>query len=309
MNAKEMNEIALDHLMKQNWQMAQHFLFKNARKHPSHETYNNLGNFLIHEGIICKNGKIRSAQKLGMKYLLRALEMKSTSTNLCSIAKAYDFALRSVTDMSKESLVQKMYHLLTVAYSITASSETLYNILRLKILTKVHNETIIEDIKMLLTEFTCEESVRLYFEMLRFYSLYDEGLCCIAQYGEYLSEVDLLLFYAKYKKYNEGYCLCDTVCNQYSPDKYTSAAIIECCVNTNHLEEARLYAKHITEIEDTISCTKKDNWYRLVFTNLNTSEKSRCDLIAEYLSIPPFVDTCCYFGCPIHKTSTGDSFA
>lgn len=304
MDAKAINQKALECLSNQDLEGAQYFFFKNAKENPSHQTFNNLGNFLIHEGLTYKNGRTRNAQKLGMNYLQRAASLEHSSVNFCAIAKAYDFAMQRATAANKTDILNQIYHQLIVAYSITPSPETKYNILRLQVLSNIYDKTIVEDIKSLITEFLCEESVRLYFETLQLYSLYDEGMHCISQYGTYLTEDDLLLFYAKHRKYREGFRLCDTVCKEYSPNKYTSSAIIECCVNTNHFEVAHTYAQQIIEIERSISYPgKKDMWINQVFSNLDTSDENREQLIAEYMALPPFLDTCCYFGCSIHNTA------
>jgi len=295
MTAKEINQMALTYLSKQNWSMAQDLFFKNAKDNPSHESYNNLGVFLIHEGLTCKNGSVRSAHKLGMKYLQRAAKISTSSTNLCAIATVYDLELRSATDTSRAILYETIYELLTSAYTIEPANEILYNIIIMKILQKAHDETILEDIKKLLLEFVCEESVRLYFEMLRFYSLYDEAQVCIRQYRQILPKEDILLFYSKYQKYDEGYHLCKDVYNQYSPNKYLSSAIVECCINTDHLEEARLYAQYATEVENSISYAGKEIWCKKVFSNLSTSDAYRKELISNYLSLPPFLNMCYYF--------------
>ena len=208
MDIKEKNQKALACLASQNWERAQRLFFANAKQYPCHETYNNLGVFLIHEGLTCQNGKSRSAKKLGMKYLLRAADMKTTPVNLCAIAKAFDFKSRNMDKAEKEQLFRKMYQLLVTAYRIVPTNETQYNILRLRILTKEYNTTLLEETKNLLTAFECEESVRLYFETLRLFSVFDEGVCCIDQYGRYLAEDDILLFYAKHEKYDYGYRLC-----------------------------------------------------------------------------------------------------
>ena len=77
MTAKEINQAALENLKKQDWQSAQKLFFENARKNPSHKTYNNLGVFLITEGLTCRNGTSRNATKLGLKYLLKAAETEA----------------------------------------------------------------------------------------------------------------------------------------------------------------------------------------------------------------------------------------
>lgn len=295
MNAKSINQSALDCLSNQEWEKAQHLFLKNAKENPSHETYNNLGNFLIREGFTCKNGKTKNAYKLGLKYLLRAAEVQLSTTNLCAIAKAYDYALRSAKCADRELLLRKIFETLTIANNIKPSNEMQYNILRILVLSNAHNRDTVEKVKILINEFICEESIRLYFALLSMYALYTEGLICIKEYREFLSEDDILLFYTKQKRYSDGYRLCHSVFDQYYPDKYISSAIIECCVNTNHIEEARFYAQQITEIEGSVSYGKKENWVELVFLNLESSTEYRRKLISEYLSIPPFIDVCCYF--------------
>ena len=70
MIAKEINQKAMDALRRQNFAEAQHLFFENAKRNPSHKTYNNLGYYLISEGLECKGGKVRNALKLGIKYLI-----------------------------------------------------------------------------------------------------------------------------------------------------------------------------------------------------------------------------------------------
>lgn len=287
--------MALVYLSSQNWRMAQQMFLKNVKDNPSHETYNNLGNYLIHEGFTRKDGNVKSAKRLGLIYLQRAAKISSSSTNFCAIAKAYDFKLRRAVGLKRVLLYQKTYESLIAAYSITPTNEILYNILRIQILTDAYDETILENINKLLEEFVCEESVRLYFEMLRLCSLYNEGIECIRRYREFLSPYDILLFYAKHKIYDKGYDLCRVVSDQYSPDKYISAAIIECCINTGHLEEANLYARYAEDVEKSICYSGKRNWCKQVFSNLRTTDALRNELISSYLSIPPFFDMCYYF--------------
>lgn len=295
MNVNSINQCALDCLSDQNWLTAQNLFFKNAKENPSHETYNNLGYFLICEGFTYKNGKTKNAYSLGLKYLLRAAKIELSATNLCAIAKAYDYALRSAKGIDREQLLEKMYDVLSTAYRINPSNEIQYNLLRTLVLTNSYNEDTVEKVKALIKEFVCEESIRLYFGILGLCSLYTEGLVCINQYREFLAEDDLLLFYAKQQRFREGYDLCHSVFNQYYPDKYISAAIIECCVNSDHIEEALFFAHNITENESSILYSRKENWTKLVFLNLESSTEYRRNLISEYSSIPPFIDVCCYF--------------
>ena len=77
MNYIDTNERALNLLSKENFIQAQKLFFKNAKSTQSHETYNNLGWYLYTEGLECKNGKVRNAEKLGLHYLLKAKKNKA----------------------------------------------------------------------------------------------------------------------------------------------------------------------------------------------------------------------------------------
>lgn len=303
MTAKKTNKNALNFLMKQNWEMAQQLFFENARKNPSHETYNNLGNYLIDEGLLCKNGRVRNARKLGLKYLLRAAEMKDSQVNLCAISKVYDYELRTATGEQRQSLYEQSYRCLERALKITYSDEIQYNLLRILCLMNVRDESVLEKVRTLVKNYVCEESVSLYFELLCIHSLFEEGLHCAESYSDYLTKIDLLMFFAKFKLYEKGYNLCEPVCNQFSPDKYVASAIIECCVNTHHYEQAKIYARQIQELEEEIQYAGKEKWCKNVFCNIDSTDENRKKIIAEYFSIPPFIETCCYYGCTVHGTN------
>lgn len=300
MTARDINENALNFLMKQNWARAQQLFFENAKKNPSHETYNNLGNYLINEGLLCKNGRVRNAQKLGLKYLLRAAEIKDSQVNLCAISKAYDYELRTAIGAQRQTLYEQSYRCLEKALKIKYSDEIQYNLLRILCLMNARDDSVLEKVGTFVENYICKESVSLYLELLCIHLLLDEGLHCIERYREYLTEIDLLMFCAKFELYEKGYHLCETICNQFSPDKYVASAIIECCVNTHHFEQAKIYAQHIKELEDDIQYVGKETWCEKIFCNMDSSDKKRKKLIAEYLSIPPFIESCYYYGCTVH---------
>lgn len=302
MTARDINENALKFLMKQNWAEAQQLFFENAKKNPSHETYNNLGNFLINEGLLCKNGRVRNAQKLGLKYLLRASEIKDSQVTLCAISKAYDYELRTAIGAQRKLLYEQSYHCLEKALKIKYSHETQYNILRILCLMNARDESVLEKMRNFVKKYICTESISLYFELLRIHLLFDEGLQCIERYREYLTEIDLLMFYTKFELYEKGYHLCEAICNQFSPDKYIASAIIECCINTNHFEQSKIYAQYIKELEDDIQYVGKETWCEDIFHNMDYSDEKRKKLISEYLSIPPFIESCYYYGCTVHET-------
>ena len=302
MTAQEINENALNCLKSQKWKEAQENFFENAKKNPSHQTYNNLGYFLINEGIECKNGKVRNAQKLGVKYLNRAAGIKETQINLCAIAKAYEYELLSFSVKTREELLQKSSQCLKKALEINYSPVIDYNYIRSLYLMNPRDNTLLEKTRKLLTNYVSNESVSLYLELLCNHLLLDEGIRCIEQYKKYLNEIDMLMFFTRLELYDRAYPLCKEVCEHFSPNKYIASAIIESCMNTCHFEQARIYAKQIKDLEDDFYYKGKGVWTRKLFDNMVSSDELRKNLISQYFMLPPFVDSCCYFGCSVHGT-------
>ena len=297
MKAIDVNEKALSLLDEQRWSEAQALFFENAKKNPSHETYNNLGWYLISEGLTCKNGSVRNARKLGLKYLLKAFEMKKSSVNLCALAEANQYAIRGADKQKKQELYLQSYQYLDQAQRMDCSSELLYNFLRLAFLLEMEDESFLKNLRSVVKNLPCEETVSLYYEYLRKNDLLDEGLQCIKTYGELLDEVDLLMFYAKFGIYDRGYDLCETIRQSFVIDKYLASAIIECYINTGHFEEARIFAK-----ETAAKSKQRDNWTSDVFADLDKSIPYRHTLISDYSPTPLYLQRCCYYGCTQHGT-------
>lgn len=304
MDANVMNERALKCLIEGNFEEAQKLFFENAKKNPSHETYNNLGNFLIDEGLLCKNGRVRNAQKLGVKYLFKALEIRRTFITLCALAKSYNWALKSAKGNHREQELELLKDCFESAVLLNASNENRYNYLRALYLCGEEIDLLLPAVRELLNIYICKEGVSLYFLLLFEYSLIDEGLLCIERYGGYLELVDILMFYAKFGLFEKGYELCDEVKKYFGMDKYIISAVLECYVNTNHLEEASLYVDFIKENWDEIRnySVGTDCDQSLLF-DVNKTNVKRKEFIAEYSWTPPMIEICCYYGCPIHKTS------
>jgi len=301
MTAQEINENALNCLKNQNWKEAQEKFFENAKKNPSHKTYNNLGYFLITEGIECKNGKVRNALKLGLKYLVRAADIKESQINLCAIVKAFEYELISFP-INRVELLYKSSQYLKRALEINYSPIIHYNYIRSLYLLNPKDNSLLEKTRKLLTNYVCNESVSLYLELLCSHLLLDEGICCIEKYQEYMNEIDILMFFARLKLYEKAYSFCKAVLEQFSPDKHIASAIIESCINTRHFEQALFFAKHIKELENDFQYGKKEAWTTKVCNNLESSDEFRKKLISQYSTVFPFVDSCCYFGCGIHGT-------
>lgn len=301
MNAKEINENALNSLKKQQWLTAQKMFFLNARVFPSHNSYNNLGVFLITEGLTCKNGRTRNANKLGLSYLLRASSLGETQVNFCAISKAYDYEQRYCSDERRAELLNQSGCVLAKALEISYNHQVHYNLLRIKCLQSARTYDLLDEVRALAYASICQETIKLYFELLRKYNLRDEGLRCIKEYGEYLDEIELLMFYTSMQMYDKGYSLCEQILGEYSPDKFIASAVLECCINTHRLIDAELYAGEIKKRADSTDYRGKDKWGKNVLSNLNSTSEYRRWLISNYSNIPPMIDMCYYFGCQIHR--------
>lgn len=293
------NKQALLKLAQQDWKGAQTLFFENAKKNPSNKTYNNLGKYLIDEGLECKNGKVRNAYKLGIKYLKKAVEKELSPITLCALAEANENEFIITTGEQRAKVLRESKKYLEMAREINYTNEIQYNYLRICYMLGEKDNVLLEQSRKLILEYVCEESISLYFALLSDYMLIDEALECIKNYEKYIYEPDLLLFYVKFGLYEKGLCLCDVIKRQYSPDKYIIAAIIECYVNTEHYEEAKNYVKFISEIESEIQ-SRKD--LRNILEDSKESVGHRKKIISEYSMVFPFVKICCYFGCPTHKT-------
>ena len=304
MNKQIINQKALASLSKQKWKTAQQLFYYNAKKNPSHETYNNLGYFLITEGLLCKNGKTRNALKLGMHYLLKAHQFSTSAINSCAIVKAIDYQLQIATKNEKNDLCIRACNHLKSALLIENSFEIQYNMLRFLYFRDCQNEEIIVQARELVEKFTCVESVNLYFELLSANHLCNRGLECIEKYGDFLDEATLLMFYAKCGLFEKGYDLCELVCRVYSLDEFISAAIIECCIATNHFIEAQKYTEVIKIFNNNANHFHKKNERTSMLYNLLNSTDYRRKILDSYHPSPPLIESCCYFGCKMHHTES-----
>ena len=124
-----------------------------------------------------------------------------------------------------------------------------------------------------------------------------KGIDFISEHRAFLDAVDLLMYYSKIGEYEKGYELCEDVLRIYSIDKFIASAIIECCVNTAHFDEAKAYAKEIAENFNEKAYASS----RRLLNPLKASEY-RKRTILNYKPLPPLISRCGYFGCPNHKT-------
>ncbi len=304
MTSKEINMRALGLLASQDLITSQKLFFENARRNPSYQTYNNLGFFLLTEGLTDKNGRTRNAEKLATKYLLKSLDIKETATNHCAIATLMNFMIRALRSINDEcSLYRKMALHLERATKLSSDFDIQYNLLRSKFALDYDIDTLLPEIRAIVSKKHCEETVILYLEALIKGAYYEEGLMCIEKYKQHLDDWDLFEFYTRTKMYQKALELCEPIIERFSVEYFEASAIIECCVNTGNFEKARLYAGMIWEREAGYDYVREDDKMSIILDNLDESSSFRREILNEAHRMPPFMDMCCYFGCDKHGVS------
>ena len=299
---RKINDVALMFLQEHNFLQAQKMFYINKKNNPCHQTYNNLGYYLITEGMLCSNGRIRNALEIGSRYIMEASKMDITVTNLCALVKTIDYRINRIKRCkNKKQLYENACILLKRAIDIEYSDELQYNYLRFCYLLNPSDKQILSQTRTLVLNYTSIESVSLYFEILRAYGNTIEGNRCTDMFGEYIDDVDILMYYAKTEQYEKAIPLCDKVFSQYSVDAFVASAIIECSIGINYFEKAQEFSRKI-------ALMKSDCEYAIsgisnkILTNLHSSSSYRREKINLYTSIPPYLDQCCYFGCTMHDT-------
>ena len=283
MTAKEINAKALNFLDKQEWKKAQDLFFKNAKENPSHQTYNNLGFFLIIEGLICSNGKVRNALKLGNKYLFKARQFKITTVNTLAIITSFDRMLRSEKE-DKALLYASACEVLKDSLKREYFVQIHYNLLRFLYLSQPQNKLLLEETEKLLNRFVCQESVFLNLCVLSQNNMIDKMKKQLSKHAELLDEYDRFAFYLKAQMYEEAYALCKNIYQSYEIDYFIRCAISECYIKTGRKKELT----SIIKLTDDFYTKNNVSGYR---------EK----VIKNYQFIPPILESCAYFGCDMHN--------
>ena len=85
----DINDMALEALSDHAFVKAQDCFRLNAKQNPCLATYNNLGVFYIQENMELPDGRVRSAAKLGLKYLKKAEAYSQSQQNLMAIGDVY----------------------------------------------------------------------------------------------------------------------------------------------------------------------------------------------------------------------------
>ena len=117
-NLPEMDFLAMLELQNGNEPSAQKLLRDSIKNNPSCISFNNLGVYYTQYGMIQKNGTIRSAKRIGLRYLIKAAEFGVDWRNYASIATA----------LFDENAVADAYQWFSKAYELSTDICILYNI-------------------------------------------------------------------------------------------------------------------------------------------------------------------------------------
>ena len=295
MKSYENNSEALAFLSQQKWEDAQRKMFENAKNNPCYQTFNNLGHFLITEGLTCKNGRTRNAFKIGIGYLKKSANIKKTSTNAYALISALNVKKQCQQDCKEleEYIYQYLEQILENEHSLTLK----YNYLCLSYRLGKFSTNSIEALRSIVKEQTFSEATSLYLYVLQENGCTEESFELIKQHQAFLDEFDLFVIYLRLKRYEEAYSLCDKIYEFYSLNELLIVAIIECCIKNNDFLKAQKYSKLFFDK------TSKDKEYRaFVLSKSKKSEAYRNNIISNYKFEPSLIESCGYFGCTSHRT-------
>ena len=279
----------------------------HTQKNPCHETFNNIGYYLCTEGLMCSNERFRNADKIGIKYLVKAANMRTSTINLCSFATIINLRSRNVVNNPDDFWsYQNAYNVLDKAVKLEYSHELEYNRLRFLYLYDAKNEMILDGLRNLVHSYISEDSITFYLYVLCVHSMFEECLLEIKKFEQYINPADLMILYYLCGEYAMGATYFSDIIDKIRLDETGTAIMTECLIKTGKFNEVRRYADTVTEYESHIKYKGKDNWQVRVFDNLLETTEYRQSLISEYKYMPLYITPCCYFGCTVHKTKDID---
>ena len=267
------NRLAIAELMNGNEFCALKILRKNIQKNPSCLTFNNIGVYYCQYGMLLKNGKIRNAQKIGLKYLLNASTYETNWSNCVSIATAY----------WEEENIFKAYQYFEKACKLKPNGLLIYNIGCCLFKLQQYKEAAI------LFDFLCENKfVKSIvdngginpFIALSYCQkeLNDVPRCieCLESYRARWKKEDLFdVFHLRYLcgLYEDALTECEELIEKWYPTKYLLAMIADCA---NYVQ---------TQNVDKII----PNEYRFLWNKMKKNNMNRIRSINEYAFLPPLI--------------------
>ena len=267
-NIDTINRLALEALEKGDFLTAQR-LFRENCNCGDYRTLNNFGFFCIENGVERQNGQIVSGLGYGKRYIKKAYELKENwliLSNMALLAR-YERDYKSAFDFYKKAYEQK--NDIDILYNMSAC---LYETNQYKAVMDALKE---------------DRSV--------FASILNENDVRSMQLDPDIILV-ILYLYNKDKITLEDI---DNYLNEWSPDKYMWAIVIDSLIYKN------VSICSIKEMIDrkTEGYTSENKLKKSALSFLNSSaEQRRIYIESTSYYKPVFRDTCGYFGCPIHNT-------
>lgn len=302
MKAQETNQRALALLEAQEFMGAQTLFFENARKNPCHQTYNNLGYYLLTEGLQCKNGQVRNADRLGYSYLCRAAQLETSSINLsaCAYAKVQQLDALNLDEAVMQQ--KEICALLEKASFLAQTDEGKYNALCARYFCDSSSVQLLEDLRTLIQTYITEESIALYLDLLRRHSLIDEGLSLLSLHEEAINDANKLLFFTSAKRYAEGYALCASVKEKFFMHPELIACIIECYVHAGTPQEVERYRRYFCKLQKDLPDIGQQISPCVLAEQSTEATCLRETILSNYQYTPSYAWPCGYFGCYTHNT-------
>ena len=300
----EVNDCALKLLSKGSFAQAQKLLFENAKSNPSHETYNNLGWYLFTEGLECKNGKVRNAEKLGMFYLSKAEKIKYTSVNLGNMASAMERQRDYIycqTGVDHSDLCRSAYRYMDQAVKLKYSNEAEYDRLRFLYLCDSRNPEVLSGLKKLSAKFADADCIEFLLHVLCIHARFQECLELIPQYQDHLDEMCLMSVYCLCGEFEKGADLCDRIYEKFVLTPDDTAMLADCLISSGQSEKA-MKLKHALKEDVPTENKKAAREICCRIDRIFESSEYRAKLIQGYQFRPPFMALCGYFGCKLHAT-------
>lgn len=286
-NIDAVNNLAFDALEKGDFLTAQK-LFRENCNCGDYRTLNNFGFFCIENGVERQNGQVVSGIGYGKRYIKRAYELKENwliLSNMALLAR-YEMDYKSAFDFYKKAYEQK--NDIDILYNMSAC---LYETNQYKAVMDLLKES----------NLTAPDFFLLYlFSALK----EDRGV-----FASILNENDvrsmrldpdiILVILYLYNKNKIALEDIDNYLNEWSPDKYMWAVVIDSLIYNN------VSVCSIKEMIDrkTEGYTSENKLKKSALSFLNSSaEQRRIYIESTPYYKPVFRDTCGYFGCPIHNT-------
>lgn len=287
MNIDIVNRSALEALEKGDFLTAQKLFHKNCNC-KDYRTLNNYGVFCIENGFERKNGQIVSGVGYGKRYIKEAYERNNNwliLSNMASLAR-YEKDFKLAFDFYKKAYEQRNHT--DILYNMSAC---LYETNQFKAVMALLEEQnlMVSDFFLLYLFSALKENKDIFISMLNEKDVRKMKL-----------EPDIILvilyLYDKNKITLEDI---DNYLNDWSPDKYMWAVVIDSLID-NHVNISAI--KEIIE-KKTEGYTSENKLKKSALALLNSSEEQR-QIYIESTSYykPIFRAICGYFGCPIHNT-------